>query len=128
MERMLLVSSSMNRKALALTIVLLFVALAPAAAIIGFCTRMACCSHQGAVDVSFGAPSMDCCTAVTCYDAPSVNLKTAPFGASALASAPAIVMAVPFPLRRPVAVRTISDASPPRPARERLAVLATLLI
>lgn len=124
---MLLVSSSMNRKAPALTIVLLFVALAPAAAIIGFCSRMTCCSHQGAVDVSFGAPSMDCCTAVTCYDSPSVNLKSAPF-ASVLASAPAIVMAVPLPLRRPVAVRTISDASPPRPARERLAVLATLLI
>ena len=123
----MLVSSSMNRKALALTIVLLFVALAPAAAIIGFCTRMACCSHQGAADVSFGAPSMECCTEVTCYDSPSVNLKSA-FGAPVLASAPAIVMAVPLPVRRPAAVRTISDASPPRPARERLAVLATLLI
>ena len=46
LERMLLVSASkMNRKGLALVIVLFLAGLAPAAAIIGFCTRMPCCNH-----------------------------------------------------------------------------------
>ena len=42
----LMLRSTMIRKPLTVAIVLLLAGLSPAAAIIGFCTRMPCCSHR----------------------------------------------------------------------------------
>lgn len=126
---MLLVSAStMNRKPLALAIVLLIASLAPATAIIGFCTRMPCCSHPSAEPLALAAESTDCCTTITCYESPSLKLTTAPSAAVALLSAPALVSVAPAPPAAPPVAQTFDDPSPPVPVRHRLAILKTLLI
>jgi hypothetical protein len=58
--------TTLIRRTLTAAFVLLIAGLAPAAAVIGFCTRMPCCSH-GASE-SLGAPAEDreCCTTITC--------------------------------------------------------------
>src|ERR1051326_8179463 len=66
----------MNRKAFAVLIVLLIAALAPAAAIVGFCTRMPCCHHAPAGPVASSADAGDCCTTITCYETPSAKLAS----------------------------------------------------
>jgi hypothetical protein len=130
MERMLLVSASMmNRRALAFAIVLLLAGLAPASTIIGFCTRMPCCSHASdAAAAAFATERNDCCTTITCYDSPSAKLAN---GTSSSADAvlatpalPAVAAAPPVP----GLTREIIDTSPPATARQRLAALSTLLI
>ncbi|MCU1347030.1 MAG: hypothetical protein JWO56_60 [Acidobacteria bacterium] len=117
----------MNRKPLALLIVLLIAGLAPAAAIIGFCARMPCCRHAPAAPLAFSTGGRDCCTSVTCYDAPSAKL-TAGAAASALAAVPALRSTTAVFQPAPVALRPFIDTSPPRDAGDRLAVLSILLI
>jgi hypothetical protein len=57
---MLLIFSSTNRRALALAIVLLIAGLAPASAIIGFCTRMPCFSHARDAATAFSTEGFRC--------------------------------------------------------------------
>jgi hypothetical protein len=129
LERMLLVrTSTMNRKALALTIVLLITGLAPATAIIGFCTRMPCCSHEAAAAVSFATESTDCCTTITCYESPSLKLTTGTSAAVAFIAAPVLLASVPVLPQRPVIARAVVDTSPPATSNHRLAVLSVFLI
>lgn len=130
LERMLLVrSSTMNRKALALTIVLLITGLTPATAIIGFCTRMPCCSHEPAAAVSFATESTGCCTTITCYESPSLKLTTGTSAAVAVIAAPVLLItAVPVLPQRPVIARGVVDTSPPAASNHRLAVLSVFLI
>ena len=118
----------MNRKPLALAIVLLITALAPATAIIGFCTRMPCCSHAAAAALAFAKERADCCTTITCYESPSVKLTTGPLSTLHVVAMPALISAAPAtPMTSIVALATI-DTWPPMTVRHRLAVLSTLLI
>jgi hypothetical protein len=129
MERMVLTSlSTMNRKSLALVIILLFTGLAPASAIIGFCSRMPCCSHASDATAALSTERNDCCTTFACYESPSLKLTTAPGSADALLAAPALITAAPAPLPAPLLAQTFADPSPPAPVRHRLAILSTLLI
>lgn len=126
---MLLVSTpKMNRKAIALTIVLLLAGLAPASAIIGFCTRMPCCSHAASgTAAAFSAERTDCCTTITCYDVPSAKLTNLNSSANVALSVPArVAVAVIAPT--PAPTRELIDTSPPASPRHRLALLSILLI
>jgi hypothetical protein len=122
-------SPTMNRKLLALAIVLLLGVLAPATAIIGFCARMPCCGHASADPLALATGRADCCTTLTCYDSPSATLATAGFAAFSLLVVPALVVsAPPPPAAAPSTARLAIDSSPPRAVRDRLATLSTLLI
>jgi hypothetical protein len=126
---MLRVSSSiMNRKSLALAIVLLIAGLASASSIIGFCTRMPCCSHASDTTAAFSAEDNDCCTTIACYESPSLKLTTSLSSADGLFAAAAVITVAPPPSPAPLIVRAFSDSSPPSSLRHRLAILSTLLI
>src|SRR4051794_5271894 len=68
--------TTLIRKTLTAAFVLLLAGLAPAAAVIGFCTRMPCCSHTGSDSVVAPDKDADCCTTVTCYDVPAAKPAT----------------------------------------------------
>ena len=121
-------TSTMNRKSLALMIVLLIAGLAPATAIIGFCARMPCCSHVSEEATAFSTERNDCCTTIACYESPSLELTTAPTSADALFAAPVVITVAPAPSRAPLLAEAFADTSPPVPVRHRLAILSTLLI
>jgi hypothetical protein len=126
---MLLVSASMmNRRALALAIVLLIAGLAPASAIIGFCTRMPCCSHAPDAALALATERGDCCTTITCYDTPAAKVTTGASAAASAAVAPALAAVVPALRLAPHVAHTFTDTSPPRAVSDRLAVLSILLI
>jgi hypothetical protein len=128
---MLLASAiTMNRKALALAIVLLVAGLAPASAIIGFCARMPCCSHpSNATTAAFSTERNDCCTTIACYESPSLKLSAAPTSADAVLATPALIITTaPAIAPAPIVTQAFADTSPPLSSRHRLAVLSTLLI
>jgi hypothetical protein len=127
---MLLVSATnMNRKGIALAVVLLLAVLAPATAIIGFCTRMPCCSHAAAdAAPSFATERTDCCTTITCYDAPTAKLMNRAASPDVVVHTPALLAVATTISAPPVARREVVDTSPPTSPRQRLAVLSVLLI
>ena len=128
MERMLLVPTpTMNRKPLALLIVLLIAALAPASAILGFCARMPCCSHASGASAAFSTERNDCCTTIACYESPSLKLTTAPASSDALLAAPALMTVVATTSPASLIIQDFADTSPPL-SRHRLAILSILLI
>jgi hypothetical protein len=120
----------MNRKALAIAIVLLIAGLAPASAIIGFCTRMPCCSHASSdMALAFSTERNDCCTTIACYESPSSKLATAPASADVLFGPPALVTVTSAPSSAALVAHPFADTSPPpQSSRHRLAILSTLLI
>ena len=118
----------MNRKPLALAIMLIIAALAPATAIIGFCTRMPCCSHAPEATVALATERGDCCTTITCYETPSAKLTTGVSSAASAAIAPALAAVVPALCLAPAVAHTFTDPSPPRAVSDKLAVLSILLI
>ena len=129
MERMLLVTASkMNRKPIALAIVLLIAGLAPASAIIGFCTRMPCCNHAAAAPLAFATEATDCCTTITCYESPSAKLTNGTASSYTLLATPALVSAALIAPSPQFIAREVVDPSPPVGTRHRLAILSTLLI
>jgi hypothetical protein len=125
---LLVLSSTMNRKAVALAIVLLITGVAPATAIIGFCARMPCCSHGAAAAVSFATESTDCCTTITCYESPSLELTTGTSTAVVLIAAPVLLVSAPVLPQRILITRAVVDTSPPVTSNHRLAVLSVFLI
>jgi hypothetical protein len=127
---LLVCTSTMNRKSLAVVIVLLIAGLAPATAIIGFCARMPCCSHaSNATTAAFSTERNDCCTTIACYESPSLRLSTSPTSADAVLAAPVLVITTaPAIAPAPIVTQAFSDTSPPLSSRHRLAVLSTLLI
>jgi hypothetical protein len=118
----------MNRKPLALAFVLIIAALAPATAIIGFCTRMPCCSHAADASVALSTERADCCTTITCYESPSAKLTIGTSPASVIVTTPALVSVAPPPTIAVVLARVPIDTSPPMTVQHRLATLSTLLI
>jgi len=118
----------MNRKSLALAVVLLLAGLAPASAIIGFCTRMPCCHHAAARHAAIGTTTTDCCTTIACYESPSARIASP--GASLSTATIAAMAVAPLalaPSDRVAGAPTI-EPSPPPPTGQRLAILSTLLI
>jgi hypothetical protein len=126
---LLAATSTMNRKSLALAIVLLIAGLAPATAIIGFCARMPCCSHASEATAAFSTERNDCCTTIACYESPSATFATAGSTPLSLIVTPLITRDVPA-LHAPgsTIAAAVADTSPPRCTSDRLAVLSTLLI
>ena len=120
--------SKMNRKTLALLIVLVIAGLTPAIAIIGFCSRMPCCTHAPNATVAFSTKGKDCCTTIACYESPSFKLTTAPTSTDALLATPALITIAPAPPAPPFVAQLFADTSPPLSSRHRLAILSTLLI
>lgn len=118
----------MNRKSIALVIVLLVTGLAPATAIIGFCSRMPCCSHSTPATTAFSTERSDCCTTITCYESPSLKLTTGALSVEALLSVPALITVAPALPQAPLIAEAPVDKSPPAALRSRLAILSTLLI
>jgi hypothetical protein len=128
MEWILPVSvSKMNRKPLAFLIVLLIAVLAPAMAIIGFCSRMPCCSHASDATATFSTERSGCCMTIACYDSPSLKFTTAPTSADALLAAPVLITLAPAS-PAPLLAQPFADTSPPSRLRHRLAILSTLLV
>ena len=117
----------MHRKPLALAIVLIIAGLAPATAIIGFCTRMPCCSHAAHTSVALSTEDSECCTTITCYESPSAKL-TIGTSISDTAATPELVSVAPASTMAAVLDRVSIDSSPPMSMQHRLAVLSTLLI
>jgi hypothetical protein len=116
-------------KTMALAIALLLTIIAPASAIIGFCARMPCCGHSSSDSLSFATERADCCTTLTCYESPSAKLATTVSAPLSLLTAPLLVLGDPaVPPPDPTNTRAPIDTSPPPALRNRLAVLATLLI
>ena len=108
-------AAKMNRKAIALAIVMLLAGLAPAAAIIGFCTRMPCCSHAPShPEAAFSTERGGCCSAITCYDAPSAKLTKRTASADAALASPVIVGSCGRAAARPYVACERIDPSPPR--------------
>jgi len=124
----LMLRSTMIRKPLTVAIVLLIAGFAPAASIIGFCTRMPCCSHAPDAMLALATERGDCCTTVTCYDTPAAKLITGSSAAPAVAFAPALAAVSPVRRFGPTLARTFNDTSPPRGVVDRLAILSILLI
>jgi hypothetical protein len=118
--------TTLIRKTLTAAFVLLLAGLAPAAAVIGFCTRMPCCSHAAGDSVAAPVKSADCCTTSACYDLPAAKpAASAPVTNNAAVST--TLAAVPRLHFAPVP-RAFCDPSPPRGIGGRLAILSVLLI
>ena len=117
----------MQRKVFAFAIVLLIAGLAPASAIIGFCTRMPCCKHASATPLAFSVDANDCCTTITCFDSPSAKLTSGASTIDVISIAPVIARVVVVAPLRPIVEYQI-ETSPPIATRHRLAILSTLLI
>jgi hypothetical protein len=117
----------MTRNLVTAAIVLLIAVLAPATAIIGFCTRMPCCSHASDAAAALSAERNDCCTTIACYESPSLKLMTAATSANALSVTPALISVAPTS-PAPLLVEASENPSPPIRVRHRLAILSTLLI
>ena len=120
----------MNRKHIALAVLLLLAGLAPATAIIGFCARMPCCGHESASDaLSLTTNRSDCCTTIACYESPSATLAPADSASLSLIATPALTFDAPALASPRCSVATAPiDTSPPPRTSDRLAVLSTLLI
>lgn len=118
----------MSRKVLALVIVLVISSLAPATAVLGFCAKMPCCFRTAAEGSALNVERADCCTTISCYEAPShelsVSAKTKNFTSTTLATL-SVALATP---QVPVVWRAFNDPSPPRTTSERLSSLSTFLL
>ena len=126
---MVLASSiPMSRKVLALAVVLIISSVAPASAVIGFCAKMPCCFGDAHDGPELGAANADCCTTISCYEAPSHDLTVTAKAKTATAHAPVIVPVVAA-LPAAVAARgAFDDTSPPLTTKQRLSSLSILLI
>lgn len=127
---LLLLSTSMSRRVLALAVILVAAGLAPATSVLGFCAKMPCCISDSA---ERGAPVLDapiagCCTAINCYDAPSHELTVSGKTQILTGSGPAVLPVVGAPVPAPAVRRLFFDISPPPTTANRLASLSVLLI
>lgn len=116
------------RKAIALAIIGLISLAAPASAVIGFCARMPCCSPAVHHEISFTTEGVDCCTRISCYEAPSHELTTRTIIKST--AVPASILAPGVALASSPSFLDVAfqDTSPPRTSAERLAILSILIV
>jgi hypothetical protein len=126
---MLLASSiPMSRKVLALVVVLITSSLAPATAVIGFCAKMPCCFGEAHDGPALAANNADCCTTISCYEAPSHELTVSAKAKSITVTTPAVLPVVAAAPAVRVARLTFDDSSPPLTTKQRLSSLSVLLI
>lgn len=118
----------MTRKALALLIVVIATGLSPATAIIGFCAKMPCCFEEEAAGPALDVDVADCCSTISCYEAPSNELTTKSTVKVSLVTTPIVAVLSAAPIAPAYPVRTFDDTSPPKTVSERLSTLSTLLI
>src|SRR3954471_8458385 len=119
--------TTLIRKTLTAVFVLLLAGLAPAAAVIGFCTRMPCCSHIGSDSVVAPDKDADCCTTITCYDVPAAKPATsAAVADNSVAST--TLAAVPRLPHFAAVPRAFCERSRRRGVGGRVAILSVLLI
>ena len=116
------------RNSLAFAIVLLIAGLAPAGAIIGFCARMPCCSHESTASVASATERAGCCTTIACYESPSAKMTRTASSDVAAVAAPILAATAPVSPPPPSVVQAVVDTSPPLTMRHRLAVLSILVI
>lgn len=119
--------TSMLPKALALTVVLAVIVVAPATAVIGFCARMPCCFAEARATPTLGPANADCCTSINCYEAPVDEVTPL---AKAAVSTPTMTI---LPANILVAQesrphRVVENPSPPVTTSQRLSSLSTLII
>ena len=126
-RNVLMTRATTIRKPLTVAIVLMIAALAPLAAIIGFCTQMRCCSHAAETTLAVATDRGDCCTTITCYDAAPAKLTAAALSTPSATPAPLAVRSVGPRVALRLA-HTFTDTSPPRAVADRLAILSLLLI
>ncbi|HXI11306.1 MAG TPA: hypothetical protein VNM92_01505 [Thermoanaerobaculia bacterium] len=118
----------MKRKILALAIVLIISGLAPATAVVGFCAKMPCCfGEQGEAPV-LGPNTADCCTTISCYEAPPHELTVSAKANMTAATLPALLPVVASMPNPQLTRRTSDDTLPPPARQQRLASLSILLI
>jgi len=121
-------SVAMTRKSISIAIILIMSCIAPATAVIGFCAKMPCCSHEAA-QISFAAEGADCCTTFNCYEAPPETLTKAMSTARAPITVPATTSNAVIVRYLDLAVNQIPrDEAPPPSSAERLSTLSILLI
>ena len=126
---MLRVSAArMTRKSIAVAIILVFVGLAPAAAIIGFCARKPCCSHSPAVAKMLSTDRAGCCTTVTCYNSAPAKPAQPISVTTEFLAAPTLVAVSSVYATNSIVSPSAADTSPPITMRNRLAILSTLLV
>ena len=119
---------TMLRKTLAMLIVLIVAGFEPAMAGVAFCAQSSCC----AAEAGHGAPSSldqpDCCSTVSCYEAPPADAAVSVEAKVWAAPAPALVR-VASVSPRPSAPRiAVHVTSPPPTMSERLSSLSIFLI
>lgn len=119
----------MTRKVLGLLIVVITTGLSPATAVIGFCAKMPCCFGEAASGPAFDVDMADCCSTISCYEAPSHDLTVV---AKAKVFPPALLVDLPvtLPMLQQVSAArlTFNDTSPPPTTSERLSSLSAFLI
>ena len=127
---MLLASSiPMTRKVLALAVVLIVSGLAPATAVIGFCAKMPCCFGEAHDGPALAANNADCCSTISCYEAPSHELTVSAKAKTTTAAGPAVLAVVAaLPAAPNVGSYSFDDTSPPPTTKQRLSSLSILLI
>lgn len=118
----------MTRKVLALAVVLLIAGLAPATAVIGFCAKMPCCFGDAHEGPALATNNADCCTTISCYEAPSHDLTVTAKAKTATATAQAVLPLVAIVPIAPVQPSAFDDTSPPPTTKRRLSSLSILLI
>jgi len=118
----------MTRKVLALVVVLIVSGLAPATAVIGFCAKMPCCFSEVQDGPVLNAEMADCCTTISCYEAPSNELTFSAKMKNTGPHAPAMLPVVAAIVNEHIVRSTFDDPSPPRTAKQRLSSLSILLI
>ena len=115
-------------KALALVLVMLLSALAPATAVLGFCAKMPCCFDEAHDGQALETNNAGCCTTINCYEAPSHELTVSAKAKTVHATASVVLPAIaPIPVLE-IASATFDDPSPPLTTKQRLASLSILLI
>lgn len=118
----------MTRKTLALAVVLLIASLAPATAVIGFCAKMPCCFGEPHDAPALAANNADCCTTISCYEAPSHDVTVTAKAKAATTLSLAVVPVVAVVPAAPTARHAFDDTSPPLTTKQRLSSLSILLI
>lgn len=119
-------TSMLMRRVLALAVIALLAALAPAASIAGFCSRMPCCAHSSGGGPVFATERGDCCTTVTCEERPSAALVSSASHYDDVSLSSVLVPRAVGPLLRAFP-REVNDRIPCA-SRQRLAVLSILII
>ncbi len=112
-----------------LLLLIVAAALVPATAIAGFCAKMPCCFSQASEGTgSQSLSESDCCSTVSCAEAPSQDITLSETAKQFASNAPVSFAALVDAPHTPFVCRTCEHSSPPRTSSQRLSALSTFLI